>query len=297
MHLVAGATGHLGSEICRRLRARGREVRALVRQTSDRSRVAALEAMGAETVVGDLRDRASLERACRGVETVISTANSMRSRQPGDSLESTDGRGQTNLVETAAAGGATHFVYVSVSGNLLGDDPLGAAKRRNEEVLRASGMSWTALRPSLFMEVWLSPPLGFDFPAARATIYGTGDQEISWISLGDVAEVAVLATELPAARDAVIELGGPEALSPHEVVRIFEEVSGRAFTLEHVPVTALAERKARAADPYEETFASLMLAMARGDEIPTSPILAAAGAPLEMLAVRDYAERVAGPAG
>ena len=63
MVLVAGSTGFLGREICRRLRARGVPVRALVRSSSDQTVVAALEALGAETVVGDVKNRASLDAA------------------------------------------------------------------------------------------------------------------------------------------------------------------------------------------------------------------------------------------
>src|SRR5688572_12456576 len=160
MHLVVGATGFLGSQICRRL-SDGARVRALVRQTSDPSQVEALRALGVEIVTGDLKDRHSLDRACHGVRTVISTANSIRSRQEGDSLEATDLTGHQNLVEAAAGAGASHFVFVSFSGSLGGDDPLTLAKRATETALQQSAMTWTILRPSVFMEVWLSPLLGF----------------------------------------------------------------------------------------------------------------------------------------
>jgi len=54
-----------------------------------------------------------------------------------------------------------------------------------------------------------------------------------------VADFAVQCLPNPAARNAVIELGGPEALSPVEVVRIFEEVGGRPFKMQFVPEEAL----------------------------------------------------------
>ena len=59
MNLVVGATGFLGSEICRQLLAQGQRVRALVRATSDPAKKAALESFGAELVEGDLKDPAS----------------------------------------------------------------------------------------------------------------------------------------------------------------------------------------------------------------------------------------------
>lgn len=102
MVLVAGATGHLGGEICRRLVAADRRVRGLVRPTSDPAIVARLHTLGVETVEGDLKDPASLTRACRGVDAVISTVTTMRSRQPDDGIETTD---QAGLVALAVAQG------------------------------------------------------------------------------------------------------------------------------------------------------------------------------------------------
>src|ERR671910_197469 len=116
MVLVAGSTGFLGREICRRLRARGIGVRALVRSSADQTVVAALRALGTETIVGDVKDRVSLDAACRGADTVISTVTTTRSRAAGDSLESTDHAGQLGLVDAAQSAGVRHFVLVSFSG-------------------------------------------------------------------------------------------------------------------------------------------------------------------------------------
>src|SRR5689334_18049858 len=90
MILVAGATGLLGSEICRRLRKRGERVRGLVRETSSPEKVASLETNGVEIARGDLKDRGSLDAACAGAEVVISTVSVITSAQAGDSFEATD---------------------------------------------------------------------------------------------------------------------------------------------------------------------------------------------------------------
>jgi uncharacterized protein YbjT (DUF2867 family) len=292
MHLVVGATGHLGLEICRKLTDRGQHLRALVRASSNPSAVERLRSFGAEIAVGDLRDPSSLEAACAGVATIISTANSIVSRQEGDSLEATDLHGHRNLIEAAERAAVCHFVFISFSGNLGGEDALTAAKRRTEEQLQRSSMSWTILRPGVFMEVWLTPHLGFDFPSAKATVYGSGEQKISWISVGDVAEFAVVAAAHPAARNAILELGGPEALSPHEVVRLFEEASGRQFEVTHVPAEALQTQANSAQDAYEKAFATLMGCLAKGDPIPMEATLRRF--PIRMTSVRDYARRVSG---
>ena len=292
MVLVAGSTGFLGREICRRLRARGLAVRALVRSSSDPAVVSQLQALGAETVVGDVKDRASLEAACRGTETVISTITSTRSRGAGDTLESVDHEGQLSVVDAAEAAGVRRFVYVSFSSLTTGDDALTVGKRAVEKRLEASAMTVTVLRPTCFMEVWLGPHLGFDAANAKARVYGAGENPISFISLLDVAEFAVRALETPAAENAVIALGGPEALSPHQVIRIFEEVGGRPFTVEYVPERALEAAHAGATDSLQRAFASLSLGYARGDVIPMEATLREF--PFALRSVADYARDTIG---
>jgi NADH dehydrogenase len=292
MILVVGATGLLGGETCRRLRARGDPVRGLVRKTSDSTKVQKLKTLGVEIAQGDLKDRASLDLACRGVNTIISTASTTLSHQPDDSIAGVDQDGQLRLIEAARQAGVWQFIYVSYSGNIEVDCPLHTAKRTVERRLHESGMIYTILRPSVFMEVWLSPGLGFDFTNGTARLYGSGQRPISWISLGDVAEFAVQCVGHPAARNAVIELGGPEALSPDDVVRTFEQVTGRHFQTEHVPETALEAQWRGAADPLQKSFAALMLGLTHGDSIDMRQTLKTF--PVQELTVREYAARVAG---
>ena len=89
MILVVGATGSLGSNIVRRLLARGEQARVLVRAGSAYQ---PLEQQGATVSIGDLKDRASLDRACAGIDTVITTANSAK-RGGDDNVDSVDARG------------------------------------------------------------------------------------------------------------------------------------------------------------------------------------------------------------
>ena len=293
MILVAGSTGYLGGEICRRLVANGHQVRGLVRSTSDPAAVARLRELGIETVEGDLRDRASLANAVRGADTVVTTATTTRSRQADEGIETTDQQGQLNLVDAARSAGVRRFIFVSYSGQLGVDDPLTVAKRTVERSIRESGMTYTILRPSVFMEAWLSPVFGFDYNNARATIYGSGERKISWISLGDVAEFAVRSVGDPKAENAVLELGGPEALSPNEVVRIFEEVGGREFQVQHVSEDALRAQKETATDSMSRAFAGLMLAYAGGNSIPMADTLKEF--PVRLRSVREYASQAITP--
>jgi uncharacterized protein YbjT (DUF2867 family) len=292
MILVVGATGFLGREICRRLVDRGEAVRGLVRKTSDPVTVERLRAAGVETVIGDLRDRASLDAACRDVQAVVTTATTTRSRQPGDTIEATDEAGQLDLVDAARDAGVARYVFVSVSGNISDDGRLIRAKRAVEQRLQQSGMTYTILRPSYFMEFWLGPLVGFDYSNRRATVYGTGERKVSFVSLADVAEFAVRSVLSPNGLGATIEIGGPEAISPLEAVRLFEELAGRPFELQHVPELALEEQLATATDSLQQSFGALMLHYARGDEIPMQETLRRV--PVPLTSVRDYARGVLG---
>jgi uncharacterized protein YbjT (DUF2867 family) len=121
-----------------------------------------LKSLGVETIQGDVRDRDSLDRACQGVTAVISTVSSMPfSYQPGvNDVQTTDLDGATNLIEAAKANLVSHFVYTSISGNIDLDFPLHNSKREVERRLKASGLAYTILRPSYFMEAWLSVVVG-----------------------------------------------------------------------------------------------------------------------------------------
>ena len=79
--LVAGATGFLGSEICRQLIEQNKKVKALVRATSDSNKVGQLKESGVEIIEGDLKNKTSLENALHGVSAIISTVSSTLSRQ------------------------------------------------------------------------------------------------------------------------------------------------------------------------------------------------------------------------
>lgn len=287
MNLIVGATGLVGGEICRRLAAQQKPVRALVRPTGDASRIDELRAAGAELATGDLKDPASIQAACAGATAVLSTASSVLSRQPGDTIDGVDRLGQLQLIEAAASAGVKHFVYVSFS-PMAEDFALQRAKREVERALIESGMTYTILRPTFFMEIWLSPALGFDVAARRARIYGTGENPISWISFPNVAEFAVRSLDTAAARNATFTVGGPEAIAPLQVVRIFEELGGAPFTVEYVLESVLRAGKAAARRALDEAFAALSLGYAHGDAIDMRATLEAM--PVRLVGVREYAK-------
>jgi uncharacterized protein YbjT (DUF2867 family) len=292
MILVAGATGQLGLEVCRQLLARGEAVRALARASSSAAQIAILRGLGAALAQGDLHDRASLDVACAGVSAVITTASVVPfGDQPAASdMASVDVLGRVDLIEAARRAGVSQFIYTSLSRNMALDFPLKRAKRLVEERLKRSGLCYTILRPSFIMEAWLAPALGFDYWNGKARIYGSGDNPISFVSLRDVAAFAVESLGHPAGRDAILELGGPAALSPKEVVGLFEQVSGQAFDLAYVPEEMLREQQEATTDPIEQSLAGLKRCYARGDVIPMRLLLDRF--PLRLTSVQGYAEAV-----
>jgi uncharacterized protein YbjT (DUF2867 family) len=292
MVLVVGATGLVGSEVCRRLLQRGERVRALVRRLSSQNKAASLASWGAEVYVGDLKDADSIAGACDGANAVISTASSTLSAQPGDSIESVDRDGQLALVDAAAKANVQRFVFVSFRRRPDLSFPLADAKAAVEKAL--TRVNFTIIQASYFMEVWLSPALGFDYAKATARIYGDGTRPISWVSFADVAEMCATALHHPDASRAVIEFGGPESLSAVEAVDCFERIGGRRFKVDHVPESALRSQYEAASDSMAKTFAGLMLGAAHGDAIDPAPVKQAFG--LQLRTVEDYARGVLGKA-
>lgn len=227
MVLVVGATGKLGGRIARELLSRGVKVRALCRQGSGH---AALRRMGADVAFGDLKDPASLAAACAGVDTVVTTANTAR-RAGDDTVEAVDLRGTRDLIDAAARAGAAHFVYTSVLG-VSADSPIPffAAKARNEEHLRRSGMAWTILSPNAFMDAWPGVVVGGPALADRPiVIVGEGRRRHAFIAEHDVAAFAVASVLDARARNRQLPLGGPDAVSWRDVVACYEKVLGRTL--------------------------------------------------------------------
>lgn len=287
---IVGATGMLGGAVCELLTAAGVPTRALVRPTSEPGRLERLRRAGVELRRGDLKDRASLEAACEGARAVISTATSVASRQPGDSLQTVDLDGQLALVDAARRAGVEHFVYISFA-PLPIDFPLQEAKRAVEKALMVSGIPhYTILRPTHFAEVWLSPALGFDYVNDKAQLLGAGRGKMHWISVQDVARFAVSALTHPRAWNTVLELGSEEALSQLDVVRLFEQRSGRTWKLEPIPEQELRARFEAATDPIQRSFAGLMLNTVFGSPVDPGPAMDI----LELRPSRlsDYVERV-----
>ena len=232
MLLVVGATGSLGTRITNGLIERGRPVRVLVRPGSEHG---ALAGAVAEVAIGNLKDPPSLERACRGVQTVITTASA--SRRGDDSIENVDLQGNLNLIDAAARAGVRHLILTSTLGASESSPvSLFRAKAAAEARLRNSGLTWTVLQPNAFMDVWfgmlIEMPL---FSGQPVSLVGESRRRHSFVAEQDVAAFALAAVDHSAAMNATVLIGGPEALTLRDAVRAYEEAGAP-----HQPIRSIA---------------------------------------------------------
>jgi uncharacterized protein YbjT (DUF2867 family) len=233
MILVVGATGYLGREATKLLLNRGEQVRVLARTPA---KGADLEQMGAEIVQGDLIDPPSVKRACAGIQSIFSTAHSLLGAGKYKS-EHVDGTGHRTLIDVAKAAGVAHFVYTSILG-ASPDHPVDffRTKASIEAYLKASGLNYTILRPSAFMEWHMHLFNGKSIlEQGKTTILGRGTKLRNFVAVRDVARVAVLALTDPAARNRTIDIGGPQNLSNNEVAALYATLAGVTSKINHMP--------------------------------------------------------------
>ena len=258
--LVVGASGQLGTRIVQQLAAAGRPVRAMVRASSRQQH---LRLPGVEVVLGDLTDAASLDSACRGAGAVVATANAIAPLH-GTRFEAVEGRGYADLIAACRRQGCGRFVFISVPVTPHDDAvPLFRYKRLIEQRLRDSGHEYAVLRAGPFMDDWFAligsrlpargdpaalihRPWGFlqTFVGAVggliedrgiALVPGPASTRHAFIAIDDVAQYLVRATTIPLARNAVLEVGGPESLSWAEVAALYARVLGRPVRVLSTP--------------------------------------------------------------
>jgi uncharacterized protein YbjT (DUF2867 family) len=224
--LVTGATGKQGGAALRHLRAKGFAVRAFTRDP-ERPEARVIEGHGAEVVKGDLDDVPSIVRALDGVWGVYSVQNS----RSGQEAEIRQG---INLAEAAERAVVDHFVYSSVgSASRNTGIPHFDSKFQIEERIRATGLSYTILRPVFFMENWLG--MRETIEQGSITLPLKPETRLQMIAVDDIAAFVVMAFEHPHKyRGRAIELAGDEH-SMRDTARILSGVAGREVRYQQIP--------------------------------------------------------------
>ncbi|MCC9078155.1 SDR family oxidoreductase [Litorilinea aerophila] len=254
MILVVGATGQLGGLVTRRLLQNGWPVRVLVRKPSPAATLAgqglatdsaSLIAAGAQPVYGNLTAPASLVHACRGVHTVITTANA--ASRPGETVEQVDLWGNRHLIDAAVTAGVRRYLFVSAQfADAHSPSDFLRAKAETEVYLQASGLDYTILAPNAFMDTWISGlVLRPIFQERPVTLVGSGARRHAFIAMQDVAAFILAALEHPAAHHRRLVLGGPEVFSFLDAVTAVAQLLNRSIPVVHVapgaPIPGLPE--------------------------------------------------------
>ena len=212
-------------------------MRAMARLPSKASDLASL---GAEVVQGDLVDTPSLARACAGATHVVAAAHGMLGSGRNRS-EAVDDAGHRALVDAARAAGVAHFVHTSALG-ASPDHPLDffRTKYAVEQYVKTSGVSYTILRPSAFMETHAHTFNGKGIvERGKTTLLGRGTRPRNFVAVRDVAAMAVRALADPAMRGQTIEIGGPQNFTDNQVAELYGRVLGVTPKVAHVPPALL----------------------------------------------------------
>lgn len=223
--LITGATSTIGRQVVEALHEAGEPVRALCRRPAQ---VAAFQEQGVDAILGDLGEPDSLRAAMAGCDRLfLLTLAASTQRQHGQ-----------NAVEAAVAAGVQTVVHLSsADANLKSAIPWASAPAATDAMLRKSGLAWTLLKPSAFMQNILESAA----PIRRGVLPQTsGAGAIGWIDASDIAAVAVRvlvessnAARTHAGREYV--LTGPERLSMSDIAARLSSVLGHRVRYVHLP--------------------------------------------------------------
>lgn len=229
--LVTGATGQQGGATARELLAAGHKVRAMTRRP-DGDAGRALAALGAEVVLGDLDDAASLGRALSGAWGVFAVQNTW---EAGVEQEEVQGK---RIAEAARRADVQHFVYASVgSAHRNTGVPHFDNKARVEETVRSLGFpSYAILRPVFFMENFLSPSFKQAIDNGVLAVGMSPSVPLQMIAVADIGRYGRAAFERHTDLNGeAMDIAGDTMTMP-EVAAAISRVAGRVVTHVQVPI-------------------------------------------------------------
>jgi uncharacterized protein YbjT (DUF2867 family) len=217
MILITGANGRPGSATVREFARHGTPVRALVRDPKNAADLQALP--GVEVVYGDMLWPETLQSALAGVDQVLMISGA------GPELLET----QCTFIDAAIEAGVGHIVKFSGKDSIDGfDNERFRSTRSHEQILRyllASGMPWTVLRPSQFMQVYFEEVP--DIAAHGELRLPLGDTTMAPIDIDDIAKIAYAVLTTPGHEGKTYPMTGPEALTMDDAAKYISEAIGK----------------------------------------------------------------------
>jgi uncharacterized protein YbjT (DUF2867 family) len=229
MILLTGATGSAGSFIANEFVRQREPLRILVR---NREKAKELEKIPTvEIVEGDMSRQSSMESALDGVDRVL-----MISAPLMDMVET-----QCTFIDACKTAGVRHVIKFSgLDARSETAFPFGRMHKEIEEYLERSGLAWTHLRPTGFMQEYLREAPGI---IQQGALYlALDDVRLNPIDLVDVAKVAFVLLRNGGHEGARISMTGPEALTMAEIADRISRAIGR--TVRYVPVSRTERRQA-----------------------------------------------------
>jgi uncharacterized protein YbjT (DUF2867 family) len=243
MILITGASGYVGSHLARRLVGQNLPVRALVRNQQKAEREGRLAGLKLDYAQGDINDPPSLELAMQGATAVIHLV-AIAIEKGTRTYEEVNFQGTVNVVEAAKKAGVRRFLNMSQLG-AKSDLPYRflASKGKAQEYVAASGLDWTAFRPSV---IW-GPEDEFANTFARLVpltplifpIVGDQNSRFQSVWVEDVVTCFVKALQDDNTIGREFELGGPEILTLEEIERRTLQALGRRRLMVHFPMPVL----------------------------------------------------------
>jgi uncharacterized protein YbjT (DUF2867 family) len=222
MILVTGATGTIGKELVQDLLSHHCEFKVMVRKEEVR---AAMAAKGVKAVLGDFSRPETFSAALSGVKQVFLLTT------PQPDIVKIEGA----FLEAARAAGVNRVVRLSAMGaNPWAASPLIRGHGQCEARLEASGMAWTILRPTMFMQN-LVPMYGASVASTSTLFAPAGDARIPWVDARDIAAVARIVLTDAGHQGLVYELTGPAPCTYEGVAEILGTELGRKVKFVDVP--------------------------------------------------------------
>lgn len=218
--VVTGASGFVGSHTCRELLSAGFKVRALVHNPAKAAE--RLAHLAVDVRAGDIRDGEFVRSALDGSNAVVHLA-AIAIERGSSSYESVNGAATRVVIDAALAAGVQRFIHMSQNGSDSSSPyPFLRSKGEAQDMIVASGLKWTVLRPSVIF----GPEDEFVNVLARLIrltpfvlpLPDDGRALFQPIAVGDVARVIVRALQRDTTVGAVCPLGGPAPLTLRQMV-------------------------------------------------------------------------------